>query len=268
MSELKYPFLELGTVNAPYKEALKAAAARVIDSGRYVGGAENEAFESELCSTHRHALCGGCKQRPRCFKAHLQGIYRAGTPPRRRCRDSSANTYIASVLAVTDAGLRPIFAEPCSATLNLDTSRPRRGIYPDVKAVLTVHLYGRACYDTVLDDFAHRHELIVVEDNAQAIGAEACGFGRTGSLGHAAAFSFYPTKKCGSCGRCRRRDYLRQGACRHCASARQLRQRPPLPQHLPRIQLPPRPYSGIISTHKTRTHRCRDSTPPQHSGSI
>ena len=92
----------------------------------------------------------------------FKAIYRAGTPPRRRCRDSSANTYIASVLAVTDAGLRPIFAEPCSATLNLDTSRPRRGIYPDVKAVLTVHLYGRACYDTVLDDFAHRHELIVV----------------------------------------------------------------------------------------------------------
>ena len=200
MSELKYPFLELGTVNAPYKEALKAAAARVIDSGRYVGGAENEAFESELAAhtgtRYAVGVSNGLDALRLIFKAYIGlGRLREGDAV-----IVPANTYIASVLAVTDAGLRPVFAEPCSATLNLDTSRLEEVYTPDVKAVLTVHLYGRACYDTVLDDFAHRHELIVVEDNAQAIGAEACGFGRTGSLGHAAAFSFYPTKNVGAVG--------------------------------------------------------------------
>ncbi len=200
MSELKYPFLELGTVNAPYKEALKAAAARVIDSGRYVGGAENEAFECELAAhtgtRYAVGVSNGLDALRLIFKAYIGlGRLREGDAV-----IVPANTYIASVLAVTDAGLRPVFAEPCSATLNLDTSRLEEVYTPDVKAVLTVHLYGRACYDTVLDDFARRHELIVVEDNAQAIGAEACGFGRTGSLGHAAAFSFYPTKNVGAVG--------------------------------------------------------------------
>lgn len=200
MSTVKYPFLDLATVNALYRDELKAAAARVIDSGRYVGGAENEAFESELAAhtgtRYAVGVSNGLDALRLIFKAYIAlGRLAPGDAV-----IVPANTYIASVLAVTDAGLRPVFVEPDPLTLNLDTARLEEAYTPDVKAVLTVHLYGRPCYDARMRDFAQRHGLLVVEDNAQAIGAATHGFGRTGSLGDAAAFSFYPTKNIGALG--------------------------------------------------------------------
>lgn len=117
----------------------------------------------------------------------------------------AANTYIASILAILDAGLTPIMAEPSLDTLNLDTTRLDSYDRFNPKAILTVHLYGRACYDEAMKEYARKHNLVIVEDNAQAIGATApvnglSGKNVTGGLGDAAAFSFYPTKNIGALG--------------------------------------------------------------------
>lgn len=207
MKHKTYPFLDLGTVNAPYSSALKDAAARVIDSGRYVGGPENEAFETELaalcCVPYAVGVSNGLDALRLIFRALIElGRLRPGDGV-----IVPANTYIASVLAVTDCGLRPVFVEPDPATMNLDTSLVDDVCCgdPGIRAVLTVHLYGRSCFDAALAEAVSRHGLIVVEDNAQAIGADAAipglnGSVRTGSLGHAAACSFYPTKNLGALG--------------------------------------------------------------------
>lgn len=207
MKHKTYPFLDLGTVNAPYAAALKDAAARVIDSGRYVGGPENEAFETELAALCDAPYAVGVSNGLDALRLIFRSLIELG---RLRPGDGvivPANTYIASVLAVTDCGLRPVFVEPDAATMNLDTSLVDSACSsdPGIRAVLTVHLYGRACFDAALAEAVRRHGLIVVEDNAQAIGADAAvpglnGSVRTGSLGHAAACSFYPTKNLGALG--------------------------------------------------------------------
>lgn len=202
---MKYPFLNLADVNEHYSDALKEAAARVIDSGRYVGGEENEDFEEELAKHTGTEYCVGVSNGLDALRLIFRAYIELG---RLHTGDEvivPANTYIASVLAVTDNGLTPVFVEPDPVTLNLDTARIEEHISPRTKAILTVHLYGRACYDKYLADAAAAHGLIVVEDNAQAIGADsdypsAKGNYRTGSLGDAAAFSFYPTKNLGALG--------------------------------------------------------------------
>ncbi len=201
----RYPFLDLGTVNAEYADALKAAACRVIDSGRYVGGPENEAFEKELADATGTAFAIGVSNGLDALRLIFKAYIALG---RLNPGDEvlvPANTYIASVLAVTDSGLSPVFVEPDPTTLNLDTSLIEQAITPQTRAILTVHLYGRACYDQAMAEAARRHELLIVEDNAQAIGADAehrspQGTTRTGALGDAAAFSFYPTKNIGALG--------------------------------------------------------------------
>lgn len=198
---IKYKFLDLGMVNAPVRDALTEAAARVIASGRYIGGEENEAFERELAeytgTAHAVGVANGLDALRLIFRAYIElGRLKPGDGV-----IIPANTYIATVLAVTDCGLRPVLVEPDDATMNLDTALIEQAATTDVRAVLPVHLYGRACHDSRLVETARRHDLIVVEDNAQAIGARsAFDRRRTGSLGHAAAFSFYPTKNLGALG--------------------------------------------------------------------
>lgn len=202
MSEnIKYPFLDLATVNAPYIEDLRDIAGKVIDSGRYIGGPEVEAFETALASDTGTAYAVGTANGLDALRLIIRGYMELG---RLKPGDEiivPANTYIASILAVTDCGLIPVPVEPSIDTLNLDTSLVEKAITPATKAIMTVHLYGRTCYDDVLADVAKRHNLLIIEDNAQAIGARSIGNGRrTGSLGHAAAFSFYPTKNIGALG--------------------------------------------------------------------
>lgn len=200
MTDKQYTFLDLHTVNEPYADELKDAAIRVIESGRYIGGAEVEALENDICrltgARNAVGVSNGLDALRLIFKAYIKlGHLNEGDGV-----IVPANTFIASVLAITDAGLVPVFAEPSPHTLNLDTDRLEEFYNPAVRAVLTVHLYGRPCYDTALKEFAKHHNLIVVEDNAQAIGAEVPSFGMTGNLGDAAAFSFYPTKNVGALG--------------------------------------------------------------------
>lgn len=205
MAELQYPFLDLYVVNEPVLEQLKAAAARVIDSGRYIGGTEVESFETRLAIETGVEFAVGVSNGLDALRLIFRAYIQMGRLSEGDQVIVPANTYIASILAITDAGLKPVLVEPDVRTMNLDTSLIEKSITPRTKAILTVHLYGRACYDEILATVARKHNLIVVEDNAQAIGASAeypspTGTLLTGSLGDAAAFSFYPTKNVGALG--------------------------------------------------------------------
>lgn len=196
---MKYPFLDLGTVNTPYVDELVAAAERVIRSGRYIGGSENEAFEDMLARSagvpYAVGVSNGLDALRLIFKAYIAlGRLSPG--------DAVAvpgNTYIATVLAVSDAGLVPVFVDADADTLNMDTSLLEQAYTPAMKAVLTTHLYGRVSCDDTMKDFCRRHDLLLVEDVAQAIGAFS-GKYRAGACGDAAAYSFYPTKNIGALG--------------------------------------------------------------------
>lgn len=200
---LRFPFLELATVNRPFMEELQQRVAAVVASGRYVGGPEVEEFEQRLCdltgAKYAVGVSNGLDALRLILRAYVQlGVFRPGDEV-----IVPANTYIASVLAITDAGLTPVLAEPEPATSNLDLSRLERYLTPRTRAVMPVHLYGRVCWSDQLVEFAKRNSLKIIEDNAQAIGASISTNGsriHTGALGDAAGFSFYPTKNIGALG--------------------------------------------------------------------
>ncbi len=205
MSSKRYPFLDLGTVNAPFMQALKEAAVRVLESGRYIGGAEVAEFEKELAAFTGTDYCVGVSNGLDALRLIFKAYIELGRLAPGDAVIVPSNTYVASVLAITDSGLEPVFVEPDPVTLNMDTARIESAVTPRVRAILTVHLYGRACYDAEMRRVADKYGLLIVEDNAQAIGADsACpsakGLYRTGALGDAAAFSFYPTKNLGAIG--------------------------------------------------------------------
>lgn len=194
---MKHPFLDLGKVNAPYRADIEQAIKRVLDSGYYVGGPEVENFEQELAAytgtRHAVAMSNGLDALRLALRAYIElGKLKPGDEV-----IVPANTYVATVLAITDNGLTPVLVEPSPVTLNLDTDRIRAALSDRTRAIMPVHLYGRVCWDETMEQLAR--ELIVIEDNAQAIGATWRGR-RTGSLGSAAAFSFYPTKNLGALG--------------------------------------------------------------------
>ena len=197
--QIKYPFLNLGLVNSPYADELKQACARVIDSGRYIGGQEVECFEQELadyCGT-RYALGtgNGLDALKLIFQAYIElGIMLPGDEV-----IVPSNTYIASVLAVSHCRLKPVFVEPDPATHCIDSRLIEQAVTPKTRAILTVHLYGYPAYDEIMAATAERHGLLIVEDCAQAIGAATMNR-KAGAMGNAAAFSFYPTKNTGALG--------------------------------------------------------------------
>ncbi len=199
MTDPRYPFLDLAAVNASMLSDLKAAACRVIDSGRYVGGAECSAFEEELAAFAGTPYAVGTGNGLDALRLILKAYIALGRLAPGDEVIVPGNTYIATVLAVTDAGLTPVFVDADERTLNIDTSLIEAAISPATKAILTVHLYGRPAFDAEMAVVARRHDLLIIEDNAQAIGADAAGL-KTGALGDAAAFSFYPTKNIGAIG--------------------------------------------------------------------
>lgn len=205
MSEIKYPFLDLGTVNAPYFEAMKEAAARVIESGRYIGGQEVEAFERDMAALCMTPYAVGVSNGLDALRLILEGYKALG-----RLKEGDevivpANTYIASVLAVTQAGLTPVLVDPDYETMNLSARGIKEGLSERTRAVMPVHLYGRVAWDEDMAEVCRHNNLIVLEDAAQSIGARSSvkgihGSDMAGGLGDAAAMSFYPTKNVGAIG--------------------------------------------------------------------
>ncbi|GAB3492898.1 DegT/DnrJ/EryC1/StrS family aminotransferase [Spirosoma knui] len=189
------PFLDLKRVNEPYESAIREAIEGVVQSGWYVLGREVERFEAQFahyCGVdHCIGVANGLDA--------LTLVLRAWDFPAGSEILVPSNTYIASVLSITQAGLTPVFVEPDPATYVLDHECIEQAITSRTKAILPVHLYGRCCDMEPINAIAQAYDLKVLEDAAQAHGATYRGK-RSGSLGDAAGWSFYPSKNLGALG--------------------------------------------------------------------
>ncbi len=196
---MQVPFLSLHDVTAMHGEEIREAARRVIDSGWYLQGIENDAFEQHYAEYIGTKYCIGCANGLDAliwiFRAYIElGVMQPGDEV-----IVPANTYIATILAITENGLVPVCVEPNPRTLEIDDALIEAAITPRTKAICIVHLYGRnACTQKILD-LCKKYNLKLVEDNAQAHGCRFNGK-RTGSLGDAAGHSFYPGKNLASLG--------------------------------------------------------------------
>jgi len=189
------PFLDLKRINAAHDGAIRAAVARVIDSGWYILGEECESFErefAEYCGVrHCVGVANGLDALSLILSAYGIGEGAEVIVP--------SNTFIATWLAVSQSGARPVPVEPDPFTHNIDPARIDEAITPRTRAIMPVHLYGQPADMTPIIEIARRHGLRVIEDAAQAHGARYQSR-RVGALGDAAGFSFYPGKNLGAMG--------------------------------------------------------------------
>lgn len=193
------PFLDLKSLNAQYNQELKDAASKVIDSGWYIMGQELKAFEQEFASycgvKHAIGVANGLDALILVLRAWKElGKLKDGDEV-----IVPANTYIASVLAISENKLKPVLVEPDEHTYNLCPLKVQAAITDKTKAILPVHLYGLISPMPELMAIADKYNLLVLEDCAQAHGATISGK-KAGSWGHAAGFSFYPGKNLGALG--------------------------------------------------------------------
>jgi dTDP-4-amino-4,6-dideoxygalactose transaminase len=190
---MKIKFLDIQKINLQYNEELKRVATKIIDSGRYLNGKSVENFESQLAEyvgcKHAIGVGNGLDALRLILRGYIElGIFKLGDEV-----IVPANTFIASILAIVDSGLKPILVEPDLNTYNLDIPLIEKYISANTKAIMVVHLYGRICWNRKLEAVANEYNLKIIEDNAQAIGAEWNGI-KSGNLGSASGFSFYPGK--------------------------------------------------------------------------
>lgn len=197
-------FLDLQKINAQYAAELKQAMSDVIDSGWYILGEKVQFFENQLKHflnvKHAIGVGNGLDALRLILRAYIElGFMKEGDEI-----IVPANTYIASILSITDNRLKPVLVEPDLFTYNLDITKISNCVTDRTRAIMIVHLYGRACWDPLLEEIAQRYNLKIIEDNAQAIGAVYTypdgTQKRTGSLGDAAGLSFYPGKNLGALG--------------------------------------------------------------------
>ncbi|MEL0609339.1 DegT/DnrJ/EryC1/StrS family aminotransferase [Vibrio echinoideorum] len=192
-------FLNLKKINSQYEKDLKLACNKVIDSGWYIDGEELVGFESEFSSfvgvKYAIGVGNGLDALSLVLKAWLiQGKIKEGDEVL-----VPSNTFIASILAITDNGLTPIFVEPDPRTFNITVEQLSKSLSEKSKVVMPVHLYGKLCPMKEISDFSKANNLLVLEDCAQAHGASYQGKS-AGSYGDAAGFSFYPGKNLGALG--------------------------------------------------------------------
>eukprot|EP00825_Cyclidium_porcatum_P028165 TRINITY_DN30495_c0_g1_i1.p3 TRINITY_DN30495_c0_g1~~TRINITY_DN30495_c0_g1_i1.p3 ORF type:complete len:188 (+),score=16.53 TRINITY_DN30495_c0_g1_i1:881-1444(+) len=164
-------FLDLQKINAQYAEALKDAAKEIIDSGWYLQGEMVKQFETNLTAytgvKHAVGVANGLDALRLILKAYIEmGVMKEGDEV-----IVPANTYIATILAISDNRLKPILVEPDITTYNLDISLIEKHITDRTRAILVVHLYGQVCWNEELEAIAKHYNLEIIEDNAQAIGA-------------------------------------------------------------------------------------------------
>ncbi len=193
------PFLDLQKINLRQHTAIGEAMQRVLTSGWYLLGAEEKAFGEEYARYCGSKHCIGVANGLDALRIILRAWMELGLMHEGDEVIVPANTYIASLLAVTENRLRVVPVEPDETTFNIDPLRIESHITTRTRAVMIVHLYGRCAYTAGIADLCRRRGLLLLEDNAQAAGS---GFGdrRTGSLGDAAGHSFYPAKNLGALG--------------------------------------------------------------------
>ena len=200
------PYLPLKKINGQHLEEIKTAIATVLESGWYLKGEATERFEKDYAAYIGTQYCIGCGN----GLDALTLIFRAYKELGVMCDNDEvivpANTFIASILSISENRLKPTLVEPRIDTLEIDDSKIEEAITPRTKAILLVHLYGRCAYTEKIGELCKKYHLKLIEDNAQAHGCryniQPSMFGpqRTGSLGHAAAHSFYPGKNLGALG--------------------------------------------------------------------
>ena len=208
---MNIPFLSLHDITAKYRDEIHEAVLRAVDSGWYLLGKENEQFEQHYAEYIGTKHCIGCANGLDAliwiFRAYIElGVMQPGDEV-----IVPANTYIATILAITENGLVPILVEPRIDTLQIDDSLIEERITERTKAICIVHLYGRLAYTDKIGELCKMYNLKLIEDNAQAHGCKfevkgerrevkGTEYKRTGSLGDAAGHSFYPGKNLGAIG--------------------------------------------------------------------
>lgn len=198
-------FLDIQKINTQYEQELKKVALEVIDSGWYLLGSNAAKFEQDLKDFIGAKHCIPCANGLDALRIILKSYFEMGVLNHGDHVIVPANTYIASILSITDNQLVPILVEPDPLTFNIDIQKIESAITPKTKAIMLVHLYGRCVWSEQIKKLALKYNLKIIEDNAQAIGAEynidnTLIPHKTGNLGDAAGFSFYPGKNLGALG--------------------------------------------------------------------
>ena len=194
-------YLPLHDINARYDAEIRQAVADVLDSGWYLKGEATHHFEQHYAeyigTRHCIGVANGLDALTLILRAYIEmGMMQEGDEV-----IVPANTYIASILAITENRLVPVLVEPSPATLQIDDTRVEQAITPRTRAVMIVHLYGRCAYTDRIGEICRQHGLKLIEDNAQAHGCfYKENLKKTGSLGDAAGHSFYPGKNLGALG--------------------------------------------------------------------
>ena len=192
-------FLDLQKVTSKYADEIHNAVNRVVDSGWYLQGKENEKFEENYSHyigvKHTIGCANGLDALIWIFRAYVErGVMKPGDEV-----IVPANTYIASILAITENGLKPVLVEPKLETYQIDDERIEAAITERTRGILIVHLYGQCAYTEKIGEICKKYNLKLIEDNAQAHGCLFHGQ-KTGSIGDAAGHSFYPGKNLGALG--------------------------------------------------------------------
>lgn len=193
------PFLDLKSINDKYKNEIVEAVTKVIESGWYIQGAELKAFESEFAAYCGTKHCIGVANGLDALTLTLRAWKELGRLNEGDEIIVPANTYIASILAITENRLKPVLVEPDKYTYNICPDKTATAITRKTKAILAVHLYGQLAPMKELMELANTHNLLILEDSAQAHGSSIDGR-RAGSWGDASGFSFYPGKNLGALG--------------------------------------------------------------------
>ena len=192
-------YLDLKAVNSLYDEEIRSAVSRVLDSGWYLKGEATRRFEQHYAEYIGTRYCIGCGNGLDALTLIFRAYMEMGVMQRGDEVIVPANTYIASILAITECGLKPVLVEPSWETLQIDDTLIEQAITPRTRAIMIVHLYGCCAYTSQIGDICRKHHLKLIEDNAQAHGCTFEGR-KTGSLGDAGGHSFYPTKNLGALG--------------------------------------------------------------------
>lgn len=185
----------LGKLNQPFEKVFQSAFERVQQSGWYILGKEVTAFENEFAAYCGTDFCVGVANGLDALVLSLKALQLEKNAE----VIVPSNTYIATILAIVQAGLKPVLAEPDLQSYNISPENIRRAVTSKTKAIMPVHLYGKCCDMAGIMQIAKEFDLFVIEDAAQAHGAMQHAK-RAGSFGHLAAFSFYPTKNLGALG--------------------------------------------------------------------
>jgi len=192
-------FLDLKKINLLQQQEIESRLLQTFRSGWYLMGEEVKKFEASLSKYigAKHAI--GVANGLDALRLILRGYIELAVMQEGDEVIVPANTYIASILAITDNRLTPVFVEPDIETYNINLSKIEAAITPKTKAIMIVHLYGQVVFSEELKALAQKYNLKIIEDNAQAIGTEYKGI-KSGNLGDAAGFSFYPGKNLGALG--------------------------------------------------------------------